>query len=292
VKTQADNLEEVSRAFQVLSDPDKKSKFDKYGGDPESRFSGASASSGASPFSGFASQRAPRGGGGSMFEEEISPEELFRQFFGGGMGGGGFGGGPFGGFGGMYNCESLILPTQQLTRANRRQRLRLQHGRRTWRQSTPNGRWHASKKTTQPRKPTTSLTDGRTTISPAATSTVHHSSAVLTLLRRRTNIPKRPLRKRFTAYPKTRFHKTQSRLLRQPQRHRRLFATELERPVRPRRKRLRPKTRNSMRVGTNTEATGVPRSAGLLEQRSSQVASRGGYGHACVSEAQRLGLSY
>jgi DnaJ family protein B protein 12 len=33
-----------------------------------------------------------------MFEEEISPEELFRQFFGGGMGGGGFGG-PFGGFG-------------------------------------------------------------------------------------------------------------------------------------------------------------------------------------------------
>ncbi len=33
-----------------------------------------------------------------MFEEEISPEELFRQFFGGGMGGGG---GPFGPFGGM-----------------------------------------------------------------------------------------------------------------------------------------------------------------------------------------------
>lgn len=33
-----------------------------------------------------------------MFEEEISPEELFRQFFGGGMGG--FGG-PFGGMGGM-----------------------------------------------------------------------------------------------------------------------------------------------------------------------------------------------
>ena len=32
-----------------------------------------------------------------MFDEEISPEELFRQFFGGG-GGGAFGG-PFGGFG-------------------------------------------------------------------------------------------------------------------------------------------------------------------------------------------------
>jgi len=227
-----------------------------------------------------------------MFEEEISPEELFRQFFGGGMGGGGFGGGPFGGFGGMYNCDSLILHIQQLTCANRRQRLRLQHGRRTWRQSTPNGRRHASKKTSQPRQPTTCFTDGRTTISTAAAPPVHHSSPVITLLRRRTNIPKRPLRKRFTAHPKTRFHKTESRLLRQPQRHRRLLAPELERSVRPRRKRLRPETRHAMRMGTNIEATGVPRSAGLLEQRSSQVASCGRHGHACVSEAQRLGLSY
>lgn len=85
----------VSRAFQVLSDADKKQKFDKFGGDPDSRFQSASTS-GASPFSGFASQR--QGRQGPMFEEEISPEELFRQFFGGGMGGG-FGGGPFGGMG-------------------------------------------------------------------------------------------------------------------------------------------------------------------------------------------------
>ncbi|KAK5729489.1 Chaperone protein dnaJ [Elasticomyces elasticus] len=88
----------VSRAFQVLSDAEKKSKFDRYGGDPESRFgAGGQASSGASPFSGFASQRGGGGGGGRqgpMFEEEISPEELFRQFFGGG--------GPFGG--GMFNA--------------------------------------------------------------------------------------------------------------------------------------------------------------------------------------------
>lgn len=140
MNTQADNLQEVSRAFQVLSDPDKKSKFDKYGGDPESRFSGASAaSSGASPFSGFASQRGPRGGGGSMFEEEISPEELFRQFFGGGMGGGGFGGGPFGGFG-MYKDRSLTIFIRRLTCDNRRQRFRLQHGRRAWSQSTSDGR--------------------------------------------------------------------------------------------------------------------------------------------------------
>ncbi|KAF2142351.1 uncharacterized protein K452DRAFT_226614 [Aplosporella prunicola CBS 121167] len=85
----------VSRAFQVLSDADKKAKYDRFGGDPESRFGGggaSSASAGASPFSGFA--RSPGGAGrGPMFEEEISPEEMFRQFFAGGMGG--FGG-PFG----------------------------------------------------------------------------------------------------------------------------------------------------------------------------------------------------
>src|ERR1700742_1959408 len=81
----------VSRAFQVLSDPDKKAQFDRFGGDPDSRF-GSSSASASSPFSGFA-RSAGGGGGGPMFEEEISPEELFRQFFGGGMGG--FGG-PFG----------------------------------------------------------------------------------------------------------------------------------------------------------------------------------------------------
>ncbi|EEP77057.1 conserved hypothetical protein [Uncinocarpus reesii 1704] len=85
----------VSRAFQILSDPDKKSKYDKFGGDPENRFSGASAS-GSSPFSGF-------GGfpqGRPMYDDEISPEELFNRFFGGGGFGGGFGGGGFGPFGG------------------------------------------------------------------------------------------------------------------------------------------------------------------------------------------------
>ena len=78
----------VSRAFQVLSDEEKKAKFDKYGGDPDSRFGAGSASS-ASPFSGFA--RSSSGGRGPVFEDEISPEELFNRFFGGGMGGGSFG---------------------------------------------------------------------------------------------------------------------------------------------------------------------------------------------------------
>ena len=81
----------VSRAFQVLSDSEKKSRFDKFGGDPDSRF-GPSSGSAASPFSGFA--RSPEGRG-PMFEDEISPEELFNRFFGGGGMGGPFGSPPF-----------------------------------------------------------------------------------------------------------------------------------------------------------------------------------------------------
>jgi hypothetical protein len=45
-------------------------------------------------------------------------------------------------------------------------------------------------------------------------------------------------------------------------------------------------------VGTNIKTTGLPRSARILEQRSSKVASRGRHGYACVSKAQRLGLPY
>ncbi|KAF2840615.1 DUF1977-domain-containing protein [Patellaria atrata CBS 101060] len=81
----------VSRAFQVLSDPDKKAKFDKFGGDPDNRFGGGASASTSSPFSNFRSPGA--GARGPMFEEELTPEEMFRQFFGGGLGGG-FGG-PF-----------------------------------------------------------------------------------------------------------------------------------------------------------------------------------------------------
>ncbi|MCJ1287000.1 hypothetical protein MMC26_006347 [Xylographa opegraphella] len=90
----------VSRAFQVLSDTDKKSKYDQFGGDPDNRF-GSGAASASTPFSGF-SRSASSGMRGPMFDDEISPEELFNRFFGGGLGGGGGGFGPFGGdiFGG------------------------------------------------------------------------------------------------------------------------------------------------------------------------------------------------
>ena len=86
----------VSRAFQVLGDSEKKARFDKYGGDPDSRFGAAGNSQ--SPFAEFGGRTSGSrggGGGGGMWEEEISPEEMFNRFFGGGMGGsfGPFGGG-------------------------------------------------------------------------------------------------------------------------------------------------------------------------------------------------------
>ncbi|KAK5076431.1 Chaperone protein dnaJ [Lithohypha guttulata] len=91
----------VSRAFQILSDTDKKAKYDRFGGDPDSRFPSSNSQS-SSPFGGgFArSPGAGMGGQNFFYEDEISPEELFNRFFGGGGGmGGAF---PFGaGFGGQ-----------------------------------------------------------------------------------------------------------------------------------------------------------------------------------------------
>ncbi|ORY64205.1 uncharacterized protein BCR38DRAFT_409591 [Pseudomassariella vexata] len=86
----------VSRAFGVLGDKEKREKFDRFGTDPDSRFESARAQN---PFNGFASRQAGGGapagnpfGGGNMWEDEISPEEMFQRFFGGAFGG------PFGGF--------------------------------------------------------------------------------------------------------------------------------------------------------------------------------------------------
>ncbi|KII87321.1 hypothetical protein PLICRDRAFT_55288 [Plicaturopsis crispa FD-325 SS-3] len=76
----------VSKAFQVLSDPQKRAAFDQHGSDPESRSSGMPSRS-----PGFATTSF--GGGGGGFDGEVSPEDLFNMFFGGGGMNGGFGGG-------------------------------------------------------------------------------------------------------------------------------------------------------------------------------------------------------
>ncbi|KAI0102454.1 DUF1977-domain-containing protein [Nemania sp. FL0031] len=93
----------VSKAFSVLGDKDKRDRFDRFGTDPESRFESARAQAqnpfgfGGRPAGGGGANGAGFGRGGGMFDDEISPEEMFARFFGGGFGGpfgGGFDGGP------------------------------------------------------------------------------------------------------------------------------------------------------------------------------------------------------
>lgn len=93
-KTAEENFKELAEAYDVLSDDNKRARYDQFG---HSAPGGFGANSGAGGFEGF---------GGAGFD----PMDIFNAFFGGGGGGRGgrtytytnFGGGnPFGGFGGF-----------------------------------------------------------------------------------------------------------------------------------------------------------------------------------------------
>ena len=170
----------VSRAFQILSDADKKSRYDQFGGDPDNRFSSSGASAaGASPFSGFA--RSPGGGRGPFYEDEISPEELFNRFFGGGMGGGGgfnFGESSFE----YWRCD--IVADYNRRRRLRRTSIRFQHGWWTRLHSTSHGRWCTTTKAERSdwRR---DFTNGTVrTDSTTALAVAVHSTATLVILHR------------------------------------------------------------------------------------------------------------
>ncbi|KAJ2421298.1 Chaperone protein dnaJ, partial [Coemansia sp. RSA 2531] len=66
----------VAHAFTILSDPDKRAHYDRYGV--------------ADGSSGFSQQQQPqqrRRAPATMFQDELSPEDLFNMFFGGDTGG-------------------------------------------------------------------------------------------------------------------------------------------------------------------------------------------------------------
>ena len=89
-------FQEVNRAYEVLSDEDKRKKYDMFG---EAGVGSSAASEGGGPY-GYGS---PFGGGG--FSQEVDLGDIFDTFFGGGGPGGpagasGFAGGRDGGRGG------------------------------------------------------------------------------------------------------------------------------------------------------------------------------------------------
>ncbi|KAG0040851.1 hypothetical protein BGZ82_007873 [Podila clonocystis] len=101
----------VSKAFTVLSDPQKRAIFDQHGPD-EGKSSGVNYDRANPTGHGFSGMHGMNGMNG--FGEEISPEELFNMFFGGGQFGGSFHSATFAGpgFGRQFGARQRTQQTQ------------------------------------------------------------------------------------------------------------------------------------------------------------------------------------
>lgn len=125
----------LNKAWEVLSDPQKKRIFDQTGSDPTSRINNASAASGGFPSSSFS--------GRSGFANNPFEDDLFNMFFGGGGGprGSPFASGPTFTFGGNgFTFQSYgnggADPFMRYRRTTRRPRAQSPNGRE---QTGPNG---------------------------------------------------------------------------------------------------------------------------------------------------------
>lgn len=117
----------LNKAWEILSDPQKKAIFDQTGTDPTSRFSAASAGGAGGAGSGFGSGASHFSSGRTGFASANGhpfEDDLFNMFFGGGGGGGSaFGGGPaftFGGNGFTFQSFGGQDPFMRQRRTTRR----------------------------------------------------------------------------------------------------------------------------------------------------------------------------